>query len=211
MSSDGLELNSNNGAGDIASAELPILGQSWSVRTKGRLLRAGFLGAGAGGFWSGLGSGDGSAALGKGGQILTDLIETDLRPTEEDVTIQFDTFDNALRMWAWHGEDPPAQDIGPVVEIETIPSDGFPFLWTNVRNHPISSAQFSWIAISTEHMPINMPMPLSDIIGDFSGDDVLDVAEINLLATAIQMGSVHPQYDLNHSGTVDLDDQLPFC
>ena len=67
ISSDGLELNSNNGAGDIASAKLPIIGQGWAVRTKGRLLRdLGVLGVGAGGFWSAL-TVDGSAALGERG------------------------------------------------------------------------------------------------------------------------------------------------
>jgi len=206
FSSDGLELNSSNGIGGNATAELPVRGQSWSIRTEARLLRdLGVLGAAAGDTWSGI-SVNGGALLGKGGRALSDTMATDLRPAEEDVIVQFDTFDNVLRMWAWRGENSPAQDIEPLVEIDAVQPGGFPFLWTNSLIHPTSSAQFSWIAISTEHMPVNMEVPLSDLIGDFSGDDVLDVADIDLLGRAIQMGSVHPQYDLNRSGAVDLED-----
>ena len=87
----------------------------------------------------------------KGQLLITDWIETDLHPAEEDVIIQFDIFDNVLSMWAWREGDQPAQDIDPLVEFEVDQPAGVPFLWTNSLIHPTSSAQFSWMAISTEH------------------------------------------------------------
>ena len=211
-SSDGLELNSPNGAGaGAARADLPIRRQNWSIRTQARLLRdLGVLGAGVGetgvgDTFNGIGVNSG-VVLGKAGQLLTDWIETDLHPAEEDVIIQFDTFDDVLRMWAWRGEEPPEPDFEPLVEVEVQQPAGVPFLWTNSLIHPTATAQFSWIAISTEHMPVNIPAPLSDLIGDFSGNDELDVADINLLATAVREGNIHPQYDLDQNGTLDLDD-----
>lgn len=208
--SDGLELNSPNGShAGFARAELPVRRRNWSLRTQARLLLdLGIFGAGVDGVDDTFGGASvfGEVALGKGGQLLTDWMETDLHPAEEDVIIQLDTFDDVLSIWAWREGEQPAQDIDPLVESEIDQPAGVPFLWTNSLIHPTSTAQFSWIAISTEHMPTDMPTPLSDMVGDFSGDDVLDITDINLLTAELQLGSVHPQYDLNHSGTVDLED-----
>ena len=207
--SDGVELNSTNGTAGVVTADLPVRGHSWSIRTEARLLLdLGVPGAGVADGVADTFSGiavTGRFSVGKAGQVLSERT-SDLRPAEEDVIIQFDTFNDVLQIWAWRGEDSPAQDIEPFVEVEVYQPDGVPFLWTNSLIHPTSSARFSWIAISTEHMPLNMQVPLSDLIGDFSGDDVLDVADIDLLAAAVRAGTVHPQYDLNHSGAVDVED-----
>ena len=54
-------------------------------------------------------------------------------------------------------------------------------------------------------MPTDMPIPLSDMIGDFSGDDILERRGHQTYSpAAIQMGSVHPQYDLIHSGAASI-------
>ena len=84
-------------------------------------------------------------------------------------------------------------------------ADAFPIFWTRSNDGP-SSAQFRWFAVSTEHMPVNMPVPLTDLIGDFSGNDILDVADINRLASAIQAGKIDLALDLNQNGIVDRDD-----
>jgi hypothetical protein len=215
-SPEGVVLNAELPYGTTASADWPVDRQGWSIRTKARLLQDyGLLGVGA----TQTPRSDGTQytinAIQSNGRTLvgwgptpddwSDRVDTDLRPSEEDVILQFDTLDGVLRMWAWRPSEEPEQDIAPLIEKTVDLRNAVPFFWVNSSLGP-SSAQFRWIAISTEHMPVDMQVPLSDMIGDFSGNDVLDVADIDLLAAAIQTGSVHPQYDLNHSGTVDLED-----
>jgi hypothetical protein len=43
-------------------------------------------------------------------------------------------------------------------------------------------------------------------VGDYSGDGILDVIDLDTLATAIQEGNVDQQFDLDQNGTVDLED-----
>ena len=146
---------------------------------------------------------DGSATVGKLDHPYT-FVETDLQPFEEDVIVQLDTLDGVMRMWAWRDEEQPDEDIAPLIEEEFDLPAGSPWLW--VRGGEFTGALFRWVAISTDHMPVNMPVPLSDLIGDFSGNDILDITDIDLLAEAIQSGKVELGYDLNQDGVVDLED-----
>ena len=101
-SSGGLELNSPNGIGaGAARAEMPVRGRSLvNTHTSTPYFRElGVLGIGVDETFSGIGV-DSGVALGKGGQLITDWIETDLRPAEEEVILQFDTFDDVLKIWA---------------------------------------------------------------------------------------------------------------
>ncbi len=47
----------------------------------------------------------------------------------------------------------------------------------------------------------------SELLGDLSGNGVLDVDDLNALTVAIQSGSTEPQYDVDGSGMVDLADR----
>ncbi len=78
-----------------------------------------------------------------------------------------------------------------------------PSLWARSDDGP-SSALFQWVAISTEHMPVNLPVPLSDLIGDFSGNDNLEIADIDLLTAQIVAGPPNGLgFDLSGDGSVD--------
>jgi hypothetical protein len=55
-------------------------------------------------------------------------------------------------------------------------------------------------------MPVNMLVPLTDLIGAFSGNDILDAADIDTLASSIQAGKSDLPLDFNQNGIVDRDD-----
>ena len=134
---------------------------------------------------------------------ISDLVETNIQPIGEDVIMQLDTLDGVLRMWAWRDGEQPVEDVAPLIEEDFELHDGRPGLWVRSNDGP-SSALFRWGAFSTEHMPVNMAVPLSDLIGDFSGDDILDVADIDLLtAQIVAEPSNHLRFDLSGDGTVD--------
>jgi hypothetical protein len=167
----------------------------------------GFFGAGTAGgriedaTWNVITSG-GFATVGKQNHPYT-LVETDLRPFEEEVIVQLDTLDGVMRMWAWRDDEQPNEDIAPLIEEEFDLPAALPYLWGRSDDGP-SSALFSWVAISTDHMPVNMSVPLSDLIGDFSGDDILHVADIDLLtAQIVGEPSNHLGSDLSGDGTID--------
>jgi len=197
--------------GTGAVADLPADRPGWSIRTRGRLLQEhGFFGAGTRGgriqdiTWNVIASG-GSATVGNPDHPYTTLVETDLRPFEEEVIVQLDTLDGVMRMWAWRDGEQPNEDIAPLIEEDFDLPAAAPYLWVRSDDGP-SSALFSWVAISTDHMPVNMELPATDLIGDFSGNDILDVADVDLLAAAIRDNNVHSQFDVNRNGIVDLED-----
>ena len=180
----------------------------WSIRTRGRLLQEhGWLAAGTseartGGVstWSFV-SADGNGLVGVADQ-WREYVPTDLRPFEEEVTIQLDTFDGLMRLWAWRDDEQPGEDIAPLLEEPYDLPDSRPYV--SIRSGDGGSAAlFSWLAISTEHMPVNMAVPLTDLIGDFSGNDMLDIADIDLLTAQIDSPSSRLGFDISGDGTVD--------
>ena len=181
----------------------------WSIRTQGRLLQNhGFFGVGTSpsrlspdSTWTLLAA-NGDAMLGSGEQ-RSGIVKTDLRPFEKDVIVQLDTLDGVMRMWLWRDGDPPPE--APLIEEDFDLPISYPHIWLRSNDGP-SSGLFRWAAFSTEHMPLDMPVPLSDLIGDFSGNDILDIADIDLLAAAIRDHNVHPQFDVNRNGIVDQED-----
>lgn len=211
---DGLLLSTDNTQSTAAGPDWPIDRQGWSIRTQGRLLQDhGFIGLASmpvpgidtgRGAWSVLA--DESALMGIHDQFFRST-DSDLHPFAEDVVVQLDTLDSTMRMWAWRAGEQPTEDIAPLmIKADLDVESGAPAIWTRSNDGP-SSAVFHWMAISTEHMPVNMPIPLPPpIIGDFSGNDILDVADIDMLATAIQQARSDQQFDLNQNGNVDLED-----
>ena len=139
------------------------------------------------GTWNFIGA-HGNAVMGSGfaANDPSERIPSDLRPFEEDVVVQLETLDGVMRMWAWKHDDQPSEDVAPLIEEDFDLFDAFPIIWNRSIDGPSSSA-FRWIAISTEHMPVNMPVPLSNLSGDFSGNDILNITDIDLLAAAIQI------------------------
>ena len=134
---------------------------------------------------------------------FSEHVETALRPNVQDVVVQFDTLDGVMLMWAWREGEEPTEDIDPLIAERCDLPDASPGIHARSNDGP-SSAQFGWIAISTEHMPVNMAVPLSDLIGDFSGDDILDIADIDLLtAQIVAEPSNHLGFELSGDGTVD--------
>jgi hypothetical protein len=212
-SPDGLLSHSTRSCcGAIAKADWTVPRDGWSIRTQARQLQDhGFFGAGTmrdfpmnDATYNLIGA-RGTAAIGTLAADADERITTDLRSFEEDVIVQLDTLDGVMRMWAWKHDDQPMEDVAPLIEKDFDLLDGFPMIWNRSIDGP-SSAAFRWIAISTEHMPVNMSVPLSDLIGDFSGNDILDITDIDLLGAAIRDHNVHPQFDVNRNGIVDPQD-----
>ena len=154
------------------------LTRGWSIRATGRLLpgtsnnRLGVLITPSA---TSFGGGarvdlhdDGFAdAQGDDSNLLVPVVtgESSLNPLE-DVVIQFDTFDGVLEAWMWKPGSPPAVGDPPLLrDDEELLTTVFGEIWEpsspGVRHfdtRPGSSAIWSTILMSTEHIPL-APVP----------------------------------------------------
>ena len=168
----GMKLTSDPNIPSVGGARVVNLGnrQGWSIRGQGKLLQSvGVIGpavaivdSGQDSIWSFVG-GDGDMQLGSNlDGLSSSVVTTDLNPFDEEVVFQLDTLDGRIRLWAWDPDNPPEAEVPPIIdESFDIPS-GNPTLWT-LNDTEVSTALFSWVTISTEHIPI--PEPSAAILG----------------------------------------------
>jgi hypothetical protein len=125
------------------------------------------------------------------------------------VIIQLDTLDGVMRMWAWRDGEQPTEDVAPLIEEDFDLPNASPYIWTVSFEGP-SSALFSWIAISTEHMPVNdlvyVPVPL----GDVNGDGVVNGLDVDPFVDVLLNGPYQAEADMNDDGDVNGLDVDPF-
>ena len=216
ISPNGLQLdNPLTSRAAVAGLDLTPYRKDWSMRTQVRLLQDhGFVGVGTFGADSGdnwnLVVSNGATLLGNyNPNEISEVVLTDLRPFSEDVTIQLDTFDGVMRMWAWRDGEQPEEDIAPLIEEPYTLYTGYPGMWTRSDDGP-SSAVLSWFAMSTEHMPLNMVVPASDLAGDIDANGEVDFADFLVLSNSFGSAVDPPgtNGDLNGDGNVDFPDFL---
>jgi hypothetical protein len=193
------------------SAAAPNLSKStpgWSIRTQAQLRKEpGLLGiyVGAldletvwtgvledGGLWNGLGRGP----VDTGEPI-------DFGPVDQDIVLQFDTFDGNLRAWVWPPGDPPSPDASPLLESPIHAPDSLPGLWTGEGSK--AEAVFRYMMFSPEHIPI--PGPSAQLLGDFDEDGILTAIDIDQLNAEILTPTGNLGFDTNGDGQVDLEDR----
>ena len=131
-------------------------------------------------------------------------VSTDLRPTDEDVMLQLDSFDDTFRVWAWPPSEPRPDE--PLLERSmSLLGDSGPTLWVRNPSGGSVDATFRWVHFSTEK---SLPDPGSAVplIGDFDGDGMLGVTDIEMLSEAIQTASTGTSFDLTNDGLIDSSD-----
>ena len=109
----------------------------------------------------------GPLSVGVGGSTVLSSIDVDVDPKEEDFFLQFDTFDNELRAWAWPvGTVPSSQD--PMVRASSSTLiDASPAFWVRDfagGNGGLARSVFHWFEYSDEHIPIPVPEPTTDVL-----------------------------------------------
>ncbi len=161
------------------------LRRGWSIRATGRLLPGGpnnrlgvLITPSATSFGGGADVDlheDGFAdAQGDDSNLLVPVVtgESGLN-TLEDVVIQFDTFDGVLEAWMWKPENPPIVGDPPLLrDDEELLTTVFGEIWepaspglSHFDTRPGSSAIWSTILMSTEHIPLApVPEPASAVL-----------------------------------------------
>ncbi|MEM9656795.1 MAG: hypothetical protein AAF961_00405 [Planctomycetota bacterium] len=140
----------------------------WSIRARARLESDAFFGlmadadAGPSGYsngWSMTNSG-GTLWLGAVFEVFAE-VSTGLRPTQHDVMLQLDTFDDQFKAWAWAPGEP--RPVEPMVQYEIVLStDSTPTLWIRDPNGHPTEARFRWAQFSSER---SIPEPKTAALG----------------------------------------------
>ncbi|MEZ6118689.1 MAG: hypothetical protein R3C28_19280 [Pirellulaceae bacterium] len=140
------------------------------------------------------------------GSVFTWLesVDTDLRPIDEDVILQVDTFDNNYRVWAWRPTEVRPDE--PLLERTIVVNpDSLPKLIVNSPGNEAPEATFRWVQFSNER---SLPAPeiLSLLTGDFDNNGILNVSDIELLSAAISSGANESRFDLTDDTVVNRED-----
>jgi hypothetical protein len=173
----------------------------WSMRTQasvgdGYYVGAGILADNNENVWIGMTSG-GSLELGTPG-LTRASVQTELDPNS--VMLRFDAFDDLLIGWAWNpGEPEPAE---PLLKYATAIVKGRPGLWMQgLAGGPNAIAEFEFFEASTTPLTSD-----TGVAGDFNGNRLLDVDDINQLTVVSASGSHDVAFDLNSDGRVNAID-----
>jgi hypothetical protein len=187
-------------AGGVASAEIVDLNiTNTSLRTELRILdgsaafvyvRSQSLPSGPNGYAAFI-SADGKAGILYDGssQVLAET-DTDFDPTADYVTLQIDAIDDVVSLWLWNpGDEMPAE---PVVSV------------------PDQSGFTGWVGVGGWGSPSNVAYryihigQTSIILGDFDGNGMLDMNDVDALSAAILVND--SRFDVNHDDVVDTAD-----
>ncbi len=142
------------------------------------------------------------AALVIGGSL--DVIgeaSIDVDVTQQDVMIQLDVFGDNLEFWAWPVGTPMPPTPTLVAQNNEV-SDGKMFLWTGTGDDDselTADGSFRFVRAATQ--------PIRDArAGDFDGNSVLNVNDIDLLISRMLAGTHDLAFDLTGDGFVNVDD-----
>jgi hypothetical protein len=131
-------------------------------------------------------------------------IQTDLRPTEEDVMVQFDAFGNSLLLYLWRPGE--AKPLEPTIftTSDQISSPGFVGLLSHLQTDGKTTFRFVEVADTSIEDPSS--------VCDFNGDGSCDTEDIDLLTRAGDLSAgvaaegVDRRFDLNFDSVVDQAD-----
>ena len=125
-------------------------------------------------------------------EILT--AETTLSPETHDVIIQLETLGNTITVSAWDARDNKPSQVSTLSYVDDTLVEGMFGLGLGGGSGSVVSFR------SFEIAPLWSP-------GDFNGDDLLDVEDIDQLTAQIALGTTHFLFDLNGDATVDHEDR----
>ena len=132
---------------------------------------------------------------GSGAGVTTFLAteQTDLRPAEEDIFLQFDLFGEQLDVYAWRVGD--AKPETPSVSVtDSTHSNPGPIGFIKCCGSNSSTVQSLQVA----------SVPIGNVVGDFDASNTLSADDIDVLSSAI--GSEDAMFDVNLDGVVDATD-----
>ena len=72
--------------------------------------------------------------------------------------------------------------------------------WAGTVNQDINASEVIWNFFQSHSLP-------ASVFGDFNGDDMLTVHDLDQLTSEIRAGAIDSKFDLDRSGTVDLADR----
>ena len=175
-----------------------------SIKSLVRLGSDGTIGFGARGHWALLNA-NGNAAIGRlGSGNGLRVIPTSFKPKEEDLLMQLDVVGDTFDLWIWRSNE--LFPVEPVVSVrDTFVGDNGVIVGGATANFPSTSdyeAVFRFVEVADA--AIREP---STLAGDYSGDGILRIDDLDLLTTAIHTGSAETVYDVDQSGVVDLQDR----
>ena len=125
-------------------------------------------------------------------EILT--TETALSPETHDVIIQLETLGNTITVSAWDARDNKPSQVSTLSYVDDTLVEGM--FGLGIGGGSGSAASFRWFEVAPAWSP-----------GDFNGDDLLDVVDIDQLTAQIALGTTHFLFDLNGDTTVDHEDR----
>lgn len=126
-----------------------------------------------------------------------------LRPTQEEIAMQFDVIDDQISLWAWPADEAmPADPL--VTATATIDSlaTGDVFVWSWFMGGSQVEGVFSFVHVADTHIP-NITADF-DLDGDVDGDDFLAWQS----GFGLQSGACRLDGDADSDGDVDGDDFL---
>lgn len=129
--------------------------------------------------------------------------ETDLRPLEEDVVLQFDLIGETLSMWAWRPDQQMPAEPQVMTTDDLLTEGRFGFAFGSVEQDDASRS----VALRYVRFDDSQLSPL--IEGDFNGNRQLDAADLDLLAIAMENANPDSQlFDANDDGLVNFADRV---
>jgi hypothetical protein len=134
------------------------------------------------------------------GQPSFAMAQTNLRPLEKDVMLQFDVFGDDLSMWAWRADEPmPTTPLLSATDdrlsVGEVAIDYF-----SLESDPmLGSAVFRFVHVANS--------PIRDLMGDFNYKGLLETEDLDALTFQVRGNSHATKFDLNNDKLVDQNDR----